>query len=67
MTHRARSGDDTDRKIVSIVREVGTVNGRVVQTMFDVQPATASRILSDLVDHEILTKTSRASRGASVT
>jgi ATP-dependent DNA helicase RecG len=52
---------------VSIVREVDIVNGRVIQTMFDVQPATASRILSDLVDREILTKTSRASRGPSVT
>ena len=43
------------------------VNGRVVQTMFDVQPATASRILSDLVDRGILVKTSTAQRGPSVT
>jgi len=67
VTYRARSGDDTDRKIVTIVHEVGTINGRIVQTMFDVQPATASRILSDLVDREILIKTSKASRGPSVT
>lgn len=67
ISYRARSGDDTDRKIVSIVREMGTINGRVVQTMFDVQPATASRILSDLVAREVLVKTSRASRGPSVT
>jgi DNA-binding Lrp family transcriptional regulator len=53
-TERARSGDDTDRKIVTIVREIGTITDRVVQAMFDVQPATASRILSDLVDRGIL-------------
>jgi len=50
-------------KIVTIVAEIGTLPGRVVQTMFDVQPATASRILSDLVDRGILVKTSTASRG----
>lgn len=67
VAYRARSGDDSDRKIITIVREVGTVNGRIVQTMFDVQPATASRILSDLVDRHILAKTSSATRGPSVT
>lgn len=67
VSYRARSGDDTDRKIVTIVGEAGTINGRMVQTMFDVQPATASRILSDLVDRGILRKTSRAARGPSVT
>jgi len=67
IAYRARSGDDTDRKIVTIVREIGTITGRVVRTMFDVQPATASRILSDLVDRGILVKTSTASRGPSVT
>ncbi|THJ68757.1 transcriptional regulator [Arthrobacter echini] len=67
VTYRARSGDDTDRKIVEMVREVGKITGRMVQTMFDVQPATASRILSDLVDRRILDKTSKATRGPSVT
>src|SRR5665647_1761860 len=28
----SRSGDDTDSKIVTIVREIGTITGRVVQT-----------------------------------
>ena len=67
IAYRARSGDDTDRKIVTIVAEAGTITGRIVQTMFDVQPATASRILSDLVDRGILTKTSMATRGPGVT
>lgn len=67
ITYRARSGEDTDRKIVTLVREVGMVTGRVVQTMFDVQPATASRILSDLVNRGVLVKTSKATRGPGVT
>lgn len=56
-----------DQKIVTVVREVGSITGRVVQTMFDVQPATASRILSDLVDRGVLVKTSKATRGPAVT
>ena len=67
ISYRARSGDDTDRKIVTIVAEAGTITGRIVQTMFDVQPATASRILSDLIDRGVLTKTSKATRGPGVT
>lgn len=67
ITYRTRSGDDTDRKIIEIVREAERITGRMVQTMFDVKPATASRILSDLVDRQILKKTSKAQRGPSVT
>lgn len=67
ITYRSRSGDDTDRKVIEIVREADRITGRMVQTMFDVKPATASRILSDLVDRRILVKTSTATRGPSVT
>ena len=67
VSYRARSGGDTDQKIVTVVREIGSITGRVVQTMFDVQPATASRILSDLVDRGVLVKTSKATRGPTVT
>ena len=66
VSYRARSGDDSDRKIIAVVQEMGEINGRVVQTMFDVQPATASRMLSDLVDRRVLVKTSTATRGPSV-
>lgn len=67
VAYRTRSGDDSDRKIITIVSETGSVTGRVVQALFDVQPATASRILSDLVGRKILQKTSTAQRGPSVT
>lgn len=65
--YRTRSGDDTARKITEMVREAGVITGRMVQTMFDIKPTSASRILSDLVDRRILVKTSTASRGPSVT
>lgn len=67
VTYRRRVEDDTDRKIVEIVREAGQVNGRMVRTLLDVDTPTASRILADLVDRGVLVKTSDAQRGPSVT
>ncbi|MBY3555767.1 ATP-binding protein [Modestobacter lapidis] len=67
VTYRRRVGDDTDRKVTEIVREAGQVNGRMVRTLVDVDTPTASRILADLVDRQILVKTSQAQRGPSVT
>jgi ATP-dependent DNA helicase RecG len=65
--YRSRAGDDTDRKVISLVRETGQVTGRLVRELLDVHPTTASRILADLVDRQVLVKTSAASRGPSVT
>lgn len=65
--YRRRGEDDTDRKVVEIVREVGQINGRIVRTVLDVDTPTASRILGDLVERQILVKTSQAQRGPSVT
>ncbi|WP_147251545.1 ATP-binding protein [Blastococcus sp. TBT05-19] len=67
VTYRRRVSDDTDRKVIEIVREAGQVNGRIVRTLVDVDTPTASRILADLVDRQILVKTSEAQRGPSVT
>ncbi|HET7476223.1 MAG TPA: ATP-binding protein [Dermatophilaceae bacterium] len=67
VTYRRRLGDDTDRKIIDVVRELGQVNSKVVRTMLDVDTPTASRILADLVERRLLTKTSTAERGPSVT
>lgn len=67
VTYRRRISDDTDRKVIEIVREAGQVNGRIVRTLVDVDTPTASRILADLVDRQILVKTSDAQRGPSVT
>ena len=67
VAYRRRGEDDTDRKVVEIVRETGQINGRMVRTLLDVDTPTASRILADLVDRQVLVKTSEAQRGPSVT
>lgn len=67
VSYRRRVSDDTDRKVIEIVRETGTVNGRMVRTLVDVDVSTASRILADLVERGLLVKTSDAQRGPSVT
>lgn len=64
--HR-RTTDETDRKVIDIVRETGQVNGRLVRSLLDVDAATASRIIGGLVERGVLTKTSEAQRGPSVT
>lgn len=66
VAYRRRVGDDTDRKVVEIVRETGSVNGRIVRTLLDVDAPTASRVLADLVSRGLLVKTSQAQRGPSV-
>lgn len=67
VAYRQRTGDDTDRKVVDVVRDLGQITGRVVQTMLDVSAPTASGILADLVRREVLVKTSKAARGPGVT
>lgn len=65
--YNRRTPDDTDRTICDIVRETGMVTGRLVQSVLAASASTASRVLADLVDREILVKTSAAQRGPSVT
>lgn len=67
VAYRVRAGDDTDRKIIEVVRETGQVTGRLVQGILDVHASTASKMLADLVGRRILVKTSEAQRGPSVT
>jgi Predicted transcriptional regulator containing an HTH domain and an uncharacterized domain shared with the mammalian protein Schlafen len=67
VTYRRRTTDQLDRKIIELVHETGTINGRMVRILLDLDTVSASRILSDLVDREILVKTSEATRGPSVT
>ncbi len=65
--YRRRTSDEYDRKIVQLVAEVGTINARLVKIALDLQAASVSRVLSDLVERQILSKTSDATRGPSVT
>lgn len=67
VTYRRRTTDQVDRKIIELVAETGTINGRMVRILLDVDTVTASRMLAGLVERGILIKTSTAERGPSVT
>lgn len=67
VAYRRRTTDEYDRKIVELVRESGGINARIVKIALDLESVAASRVLGDLVDRGILTKTSDAQRGPSVT
>ncbi|MCL2769966.1 MAG: putative DNA binding domain-containing protein [Solirubrobacterales bacterium] len=65
--HNRRSVDQTDRRIITHVREYRQVNNRTIRNIFDVDVERARSILADLVKRDILIKTSKASRGPGVT
>lgn len=67
VTYRRRTTDQLDRKIIELVYETGTINARMVRILLDLDTIGASRVLADLVEREILVKTSEATRGPSVT
>lgn len=67
VSYRRRTADEIDRKIVATVSELGQITNGVVQALLDVKVERASRILADLVDREILVKTSPHERGPRVT
>ncbi len=67
VTYRRRTIDTIDRKIIETVEELGMITGRAVQLLFDVNASRASRIISDLVEREVLIKTSTQQRGPGVT
>lgn len=67
VTYRRRTTDQLDRKIIDMVEETGSINSRMIQLLLDLDTVGASRLLVDLVDRNILRKTSEATRGPSVT
>jgi ATP-dependent DNA helicase RecG len=67
VTYRRRTTDQLDRKIIELLTETGTINARMVRILLDLDAVGASRVLADLVERRILTKTSEATRGPSVT
>jgi ATP-dependent DNA helicase RecG len=66
VSYRRRTVDESDRKIIGLVREAGEINARMVKLVLDLNAAPASRLLGDLVERGILVKTSNAQRGPSV-
>ena len=67
VAYRRRTVDEIDRKVIATVNELGQITNGVVQALFDVKVERSSRILSDLVDRDILVKTSAHERGPRVT
>lgn len=63
--HR-RSGDDIDRKVIAHVAEYERVTNATVRNLLDVSVTRASAILRDLVDRNVLVKTSTQQRGIAV-
>lgn len=63
--HR-RTTDEIDRKVIEHVREYDRVTNKTVRNLLDVKIDRAAAILRDLVERDILVKTSAAQRGPSV-
>jgi ATP-dependent DNA helicase RecG len=63
--HR-RTTDDIDRKVMEHLREYGRITNKTVRNLLDVKVDRAAAILRDLVERDILVKTSVAQRGPSV-
>ncbi|MEK6342819.1 MAG: RNA-binding domain-containing protein [Curtobacterium sp.] len=66
IAYQARSHADRDRKIIEHVREYESINNATVQRLFDVDVYAARDILRDLVDRQLLVRTSPQSRGPAV-
>ncbi len=63
--HRVPS-TERDRKIIEHLTEYGSINNRTVQNLFDVDVHRASAILRDLVERNLVVRTSDQTRGQSV-
>lgn len=66
LAYQSRPKSDVERKVVAHVREYGSINNDAVKRMFDVDVYASRDILKDLVDREILARTSEQSRGTAV-
>jgi ATP-dependent DNA helicase RecG len=64
--YNRRTTDDTDRKVISHVREYGTISNRTLQNFLDVSVWTARDILADLVQRGVLMRVSQQTRGPGV-
>lgn len=66
IAYHARSHTGRDRKVVEHVREYESINNAAIQRLFDVDVYAARDILRDLVDRQVLVRTSQQSRGPAV-
>ena len=66
VSYRRRTTDEIDRKVITHVREYGTITNRTIQNLLDVNMNRAKQILGDLVTREVLVKVSEHERGPGV-
>lgn len=66
VAYRRRTTDEIDRKVITHVREYGTITNRTIQNLLDVNMNRAKQILGDLVGRDILVKVSEHERGPGV-
>lgn len=67
LTYQARPVQaERDRKVIAHVEEYESVNNAAIQRMFDVDVHAASAVLQDLVQRDILVRTSEQTRGKAV-
>lgn len=67
VAYRRSTTEESDRKVIGLVKETGEINARMVRLMLDLDTPATSRLLADLVERGLLVKTSEAQRGPGVT
>ncbi len=67
VTSRRRSAEESEHRILDLLRESQEITPGMVRVMLGVQPATVSRLLAAMVDRGLLARTSQATRGSGVT
>lgn len=64
--YNRRLVDELDRKVVTHVQEYDRITNQTLRNLLDVDVHRAADLLADLVERQILIKTSKATRGPSV-
>lgn len=64
--HRRNTGREIEGTVIAYVREHGRITNRIVRSLFGVGTPRASVILRNLVERQVLERTSEAARGPAV-
>jgi len=66
LAYQSRPKGDIERKVIAHVHDYGSINNDAVKRMFDVDVYAARDILKDLVQRDVLARTSEQRRGTAV-
>lgn len=64
--YQRRTVDDIDRKVIDHVNEYSRITNKTIRNIFEVDVYQATGIIKDLVDREVLVKTSTQQRGPNI-